>query len=149
MASKGSDSYEKTSVIRGHHNIYKSIWTLFIGEELVVEAKTATSTLSLWWRTAVSLGASHIVSPKSHGSSWNVVAVFSAVLQESKSLELVMPWWEYINTRNGVTPSAGTWHLFETQWLLFMWLSLDPAYKRGRCLFEGGFYSWSYHPASL
>ena len=38
MASEGSDSYEKMSVIRGHH-IYKSVWILFIGEELVVEAK--------------------------------------------------------------------------------------------------------------
>ena len=38
MASEGSDSYEKTSVIRGHH-IYKSVWTPFIGEELVVEAE--------------------------------------------------------------------------------------------------------------
>ena len=38
MASEGSDSYEKTSVIRGHH-IYKSVWTPFIGEELVVKAE--------------------------------------------------------------------------------------------------------------
>ena len=38
MASEGSDSYEKTSVIRGHH-IYKSVWIPFIGEELVVEAE--------------------------------------------------------------------------------------------------------------
>ena len=38
MASEGSDSYEKTSVIGGHH-IYKSVWIPFIGEELVVEAE--------------------------------------------------------------------------------------------------------------
>ena len=38
MASQCSDSYEKTSVIRGHH-IYKSIWTLIIREELVLEAQ--------------------------------------------------------------------------------------------------------------
>ena len=38
MASEGSDSYEKMSVIRGHH-IYKSVWIPFIGEELVVEAE--------------------------------------------------------------------------------------------------------------
>ena len=38
MASEGSDSYEKTSVIRGHH-IYKSVWIPFIGEELIVEAE--------------------------------------------------------------------------------------------------------------
>ena len=38
MASKGSDSYEKTSVIRGHH-IYTSVWILFIREELVAEAE--------------------------------------------------------------------------------------------------------------
>ena len=31
IASEGSDNYEKTSVIRGHH-IYKSFWILFIGE---------------------------------------------------------------------------------------------------------------------
>ena len=37
IASEGSDSYEKTSVNRGHH-IYKSVWASFIGEELVVEA---------------------------------------------------------------------------------------------------------------
>ena len=33
-----NDSYEKTSVMRGHH-IYKSIWTPIIGEELVPEAR--------------------------------------------------------------------------------------------------------------
>ena len=38
MATQCSDSYEKTSVIRGHH-IYKSIWTPIIGEELVLEAQ--------------------------------------------------------------------------------------------------------------
>ena len=38
MASQCSDSYEKMSVIRGHH-IYKSIWTPIIGEELVLEAQ--------------------------------------------------------------------------------------------------------------
>ena len=38
MASEGSDSYEKTSMIRGHH-IYKSTWTPFIWEELVVKAE--------------------------------------------------------------------------------------------------------------
>ena len=36
--SKDSDSYEKTSVIRGHH-IYKSTWTPFIRKELMVEAE--------------------------------------------------------------------------------------------------------------
>ena len=36
--SKGSDSYEKTSVIRGHH-IYKSVWTPFIRKELMVEVE--------------------------------------------------------------------------------------------------------------
>ena len=38
MASQCSDSYEKMSVIRGHH-IYKSIRTPIIGEELVLEAQ--------------------------------------------------------------------------------------------------------------
>ena len=38
MATQCSDSYEKTSVIRGQH-IYKSIWTPIIGEELVLEAQ--------------------------------------------------------------------------------------------------------------
>ena len=38
IASEGSDSYEKTSVIRDHH-IYKSVWIPFIGKELVVEAE--------------------------------------------------------------------------------------------------------------
>ena len=34
MASQGSrETYEKGSVIRGHH-VYKTVWTLFIGEEL-------------------------------------------------------------------------------------------------------------------
>ena len=47
MASEGSDSYEKTSVIRGHH-IYKFVWIPFIEEELVVhKQKTATSTTSM------------------------------------------------------------------------------------------------------
>ena len=39
MASEGSNSYEKMSMIRGHHIIYKSVWTLFIGEGLVAEAE--------------------------------------------------------------------------------------------------------------
>ena len=38
MASQCIDSYEKTSVVRGHH-IYKSIWTPIIGEELVLKAQ--------------------------------------------------------------------------------------------------------------
>ena len=38
MASEGSEGYEKMSVIRGHH-IYKSVWTPFIEEELMVEAE--------------------------------------------------------------------------------------------------------------
>ena len=38
MASEGSDNYEKTSVISGHH-IYKSVWTPSIEEELVVKAE--------------------------------------------------------------------------------------------------------------
>ena len=43
-----------------------------------------------------------------------------------------------------VTPSVGTRHLFQAQRLLPIWLNLDPAYKRGRRLFEGGFYSRIY-----
>ena len=38
IASEGSNSYEKTSVIRRHH-IYKPVWTLFIWEELGVKAE--------------------------------------------------------------------------------------------------------------
>ena len=37
MATQCSDSYEKTSLIRGHH--IKSIWTPMIGEELVLGAQ--------------------------------------------------------------------------------------------------------------
>ena len=38
MASQGSSdsSFEKASVIRGHH-IYKSIWTPVVGEELALQ----------------------------------------------------------------------------------------------------------------
>ena len=72
MASEGSDSYEKRSVIRGHH-LYKSVWTPFTGEELVVkaedgnkhdEAEHAVSVMK-----AVSSGTSLARSPESHGSS--------------------------------------------------------------------------------
>ena len=38
MANQCSDSYEKTSMIRGHH-IYKSVWTPIIEEQLVLEAQ--------------------------------------------------------------------------------------------------------------
>ena len=38
MASQGSrETYEKASVIRGHH-VYKTVWTPFIGEELPLKA---------------------------------------------------------------------------------------------------------------
>ena len=36
LASRGSDYYEKTSVVKGHH-VYKAVWTPFIGEELPVQ----------------------------------------------------------------------------------------------------------------
>ena len=39
MAGEGSDSYEKTSMIRGHHHMYKFVRTPFIGEELEVKAE--------------------------------------------------------------------------------------------------------------
>ena len=43
-----------------------------------------------------------------------------------------------------VTPSAGTRRLFETRRLLPISLKLDRAYKPGRRLFQGGFYSRIY-----
>ena len=40
MATQCSDSYEKTSVITGHHNyIQVYIWTPIIGKELFLEAQ--------------------------------------------------------------------------------------------------------------
>ena len=48
MASQGSrETYEKASVIRGHH-VYKTVWTLFIGEEL--PNSTYVSTCRSWPR---------------------------------------------------------------------------------------------------
>ena len=36
MASLGSDYYEKSSVVKGHH-VYKAVWKPFWGEELSVQ----------------------------------------------------------------------------------------------------------------
>ena len=38
MANQVGHRYDKVCVIRGHH-IYKRLWTLVIGEELVLEAQ--------------------------------------------------------------------------------------------------------------
>ena len=87
MASKGSNSYEKTSVIRGNH-IYKSVWTPFIGEELVVEAEEGNEhdkNVVTVMKDGCVVGHVPRCISESPGSTSNVVAVSSAMLQETKA----------------------------------------------------------------
>lgn len=125
MVSQGGDRYEKMSMIRGQH-IYMFLWTTVIKIELVLKKSTMSKTrvLLLWWRMAASLGTFPVLPPDCHGSSWNVAAVSSTVLQKSESLE-----------------HQGTWYLSETQHLLALQPNLYAAFKWVRNLFEGGFYS--------
>ena len=69
------------SVNRGHHTciIYKSIWTPFIGEELVVEAEESNEHAVAVMKDSCVVG--HVLRCSL------MVLVSSAVLQESESLE--------------------------------------------------------------
>ena len=152
MASEGSKSYEKTSFIRGH-DIYKFVWTPFIGEELVVPAEDGNKHAVAVIKNGCVVG--HV--PRCiFQVSWSFLKRGGHILCHATrkgklgvGLESAMPQWECINTRIGVTPSASTRRLFETWHLLFMWLNLDPAYKSDQRLFEGGFYLRIYSTYSV
>ena len=138
MASKGSDTYEKTRLIRGHH-IYKFVWILFIGKELVVEAEDGSehdeNAITVMNDGCV---VRHILRCISQ-VSW-------FFLKRGGCILCCVTGKRKLGVGLEVTPSAGTQRLFESRRLLptCMWLNLDPAYKRDRRLFEGGFYSRIY-----
>ena len=148
MASEGSNSYEKTSVIRGHH-IYKSIWTLFIGEELVVEAQDGNE------------HNKHIVAVMKDGRvvkniprciswvSWFFLLRGGCILYCVTGKLGAKAWSQPRPDENALihamASASSTQRLFKAQRLLPMWLNLDLAYKQGRRLFEGGFYSRIYN----
>ena len=136
MASEGSESCEKTSVIRGHH-IYKSVWIPFIGEELVVEAKDSNE----HDKNAVAVKKDSCV-------IGHVPRCISRVswfyLKRGGRILCCVTGKRKLGVSLEVTSSASTRRLFETRRLLPMWLNLDLAYKQDRCLFKGGFYSSIY-----
>ena len=105
-----------------------------LGRNQSLKQKTATSTTRTLSLSAVQSGTSLVVSPESPGSTSNMVPVSSCHVTGKRKLGVGLE----------VMSSAGTRRLFETRRLLPMWLSLDPAYKRDRRLFEGGFYSSIY-----
>ena len=121
MASKGSDSYEKTSVFRGHHICKFVLDSVYRGGT------------SCWSRRQQRARRARLS------------------LYLPSLLVLPHTWWPYPLPcyRKAKAWSRPRSHVLsrylasirDPAFITCMWLNLDPVYKRDWRLFEGGFYS--------
>lgn len=123
MASECSSSYEKQSVLRGHH-MYKSTSMPVFREELVLHLEDKNRHTVAMMKDGYVVGMHRTLSCVCHCSLSNAVAASAAKLQESKA-------WKWCR-------SLTRW-FFETQNVFAVILNLYPAYEWGQHLLRRAF----------